>query len=354
MGGDIIISEHPRSHYKTLFSRDTGFFARIEDNGYPEPFWSEDGPELLDVAITNYCEHGCDFCYRQSSRIGMHMTMDDVCNIVGQARNANVLQIALGGGNPNQHPQFIEILRLIREVGIVPSYTSNGDGLTDEILLATQKYCGAMALSLYPPYEIYDELTKRIHSYGIKLNLHVILKNDTIDLLSEWVQNPPIWFNNVNAIIILNYKPIVSPKSMMVTDRDKLKAFYKVVSDCKSVKVGFDSCCVPGIVTWMDVNPTLIESCESARFSAFISEDMKMYPCSFMANTEMYGDLRTTSLLNIWQKSPAFKNHRNKILKNKCGDCNLYQICNGGCVFMPEINQCRNHYNTLQRFCAKL
>ena len=51
MRGDIIINDHPESHYKTLFSRDTGFFARIEDDGYPEPFWSEEGPELLDVAI---------------------------------------------------------------------------------------------------------------------------------------------------------------------------------------------------------------------------------------------------------------------------------------------------------------
>lgn len=342
MHGDIIIRNHSRSHYKTLFSRDTGFFARIEEDGFPEPFWSEEGPELLDVSITNYCDHGCPFCYRQSNPNSTHMPFENVCNIVEQAVSVGVLQIALGGGNPNQHPQFIEILRLIKEVGIIPSYTSNGDGLTDEVLLATKKYCGAMALSLYPPYERYDELTKKIHAYGIKLNLHVILKKDTIDLLSKWLQTPPIWFNNVNAIIFLNYKPIVSPKSMLVTDRDKLKAFYKVVSECKSVKVGFDSCCVPGIVTWMNVHPALIEACESARFSAFISEDMKMYPCSFMANTEMYGDLRTTSLLNIWQKNFAFVNHRNKILNNQCKTCKHQRLCNGGCVFMPEINQCGN------------
>ena len=57
------------------------------------------------------------------------MSIDDICTIVEQAKNAGVLQIALGGGNPNQHPQFVEILRLIREAGIVPSYTSNGEGL---------------------------------------------------------------------------------------------------------------------------------------------------------------------------------------------------------------------------------
>ncbi len=345
MDGDIIIREHPQAHYKTLFSRKTGFFARIEEDGYPEPFWSEDGPELLDVAITNYCEHGCDFCYRQSNPDGKHMSIQDVRNVIDQAVDAGVFQIALGGGNPNQHPQFIEILRLISEAGIVPSYTSNGDGLTDDILIATKKYCGAMALSLYPPYDRYDELTSIIHAYGIKLNLHVILKTDTIDLLSKWMQKPPIWFNNINALIVLNYKPIVASASKMVTDRDRLKKFYTTVSDCKSVKIGFDSCCVPGIVNWMNANHALIESCESARFSAFISEDMKIYPCSFMANTDLYGDLRTSSLLDNWQKNIAFVNHRERILNNQCKACKYQYLCNGGCVFMPEINQCGNQNN---------
>ena len=72
-----------------------------------------------------------------------------------------------------------------------------------------------------------------------------------------------------------------------------------------------------------------------------------MYPCSFMANTDSWGDLRTTPLLYIWQNSPAFKNHRTQILNSKCGGCKHYHICNGGCVFMPEINQCKNNDSDL-------
>lgn len=342
MRGNTIICQHSKGHYRTMFCRETGFFVRLEDDGYPEPFWSEDGPELLDISITNYCEHGCSFCYRQSNKTGKHISYADMYNIVIQAAECGVLQIALGGGNPNQHPQFIEILQVIREAGIVPSYTSNGEGLTDDILKATKKYCGAMALSLYPPYNRYNELTDRIHKFGIKLNLHVILKTDTVDLLVEWMQNPPTWFRNINALIVLNYKAIATSVSLMVTDKEKLKTFYTAASNCKCVKIGFDSCCVPGIVTWMDVDSTFIESCESARFSAFISEDMKMYPCSFMANTELCGDLKSSSLLDIWRNNVAFVNYRNKIRDNQCNTCIHQQQCNGGCMFMPEINQCLN------------
>lgn len=339
--GDIVVRMHPSQHYKTVFSQRTGFFVRLEDDGYEEPFWSKDGPELLDLSITSYCERGCDFCYRQANLLGQHLPLSDVKSIVKQAEKAGVLQIALGGGNPNQHPDFIEILKIIREHNIVPSYTSNGEGLTNEILKATKKYCGAMALSLYPPYEHYEKVTEKISNLGIKLNLHVILKSDTIGLLTSWFREPPVMFSYINAVIVLNYKPIGNSRSQAVRDAEQLKMFYESASACKSVKVGFDSCCVPGIVTWMGINPSLIDSCEAARFSAFISEDMKMYPCSFMANTEQYGDLRKGCLVDIWQSHAAFVKHRESILNNSCVGCTHQTVCKGGCVFMPEINQCR-------------
>lgn len=339
--GNVVVGEHPAQHYKTVFSRKTGFFVRLEEDGFEEPFWSEDGPELLDLSITSYCERCCDFCYRQAKPSGGHMPFEDVEMVVGQATECGVLQIALGGGNPNQHPEFVEILRLIHEQGIVPSYTSNGDGLTDEILEATKKYCGAMALSLYPPYERFNEKVRRIVGYGIKLNLHVILKNDTIDLLTSWFEEAPEWFKNINAVIVLNYKPIGrGSRDLMVRAKEKLKRFYETSSECKTVKIGFDSCCVPGIVTWMNVNPALIDSCEAARFSAFVSEDKKMYPCSFMVGTERYGNLSKESMLEIWQSHLAFVEHRKAMQNNTCEGCEHQSLCHGGCVVMPEINQC--------------
>lgn len=343
MLGKLIINKHASQHYKTFFNQNNGFFLRAEENGYPEPFWSKDGPELLDVSITNYCGRECEFCYRQANKKGHHILFNDMQNIVDQAKKAGVLQMALGGGNPNQHPDFIEILHLIRDNNIVPTYTTNGDGLSDEVLNATKECCGAMAVSLYAPYEGYEELLNRIYSFGIRCNLHIILKNDTIDILSNWLLEPPPFFKYVNALIVLNYKPIIGDSNQVVKDSVKLRPFYDAVSKCTSIKIGFDSCCIPGIVSYMkNAKSVLVESCESARFSAFISEDMKMFPCSFMAHTDKYGDLRKDSLLEIWTKNKAFIEHRNRILENQCPTCKHQSICNGGCVFMSQINQCQN------------
>jgi MoaA/NifB/PqqE/SkfB family radical SAM enzyme len=109
MDGNNIIHKYPNQNYSTVFNKSTGFFARIEDIGYPEPFWAMSGPELIDILITNYCEKNCDFCYRNSNRSGQHIALEDYKNIIQQAKDIRVIQVALGGGNPNQHPQFVEI-----------------------------------------------------------------------------------------------------------------------------------------------------------------------------------------------------------------------------------------------------
>lgn len=328
-------------NYSIVFNKKTGFFARIEKKGYEEPFWSKNGPELLDVSITNYCEKGCSFCYRNSNVSGKHLPLKKYNSIIEQAKEANVLQIAIGGGNPNQHPDFIQILKNTFENGIVPSYTSNGDGLTGEILLATQKYCGAMAISAYKPYNKLNEIVNRIKLYDIKLNLHFVLDRYSIEDAIDWLKNPPDFLEKINAIIFLNYKPINSSSELLLNKSSRLSEFFSFVNRKYSFKIGFDSCSVSGIVDEMDVNPIYFESCEAARFSAFISEDMKMYPCSFMSDTDLYADLTNNSILEVWQNDKVFKDYRNRIKNNGCEDCEYEKLCQGGCVFLPEINLCK-------------
>lgn len=339
--GKLIERVHPEQHYRTVFNQQTGFFVRKEDVGYPEPSWSADGPELIDLSITNYCEKGCRFCYRETLRDdALFMSLEDVAEVVRQAAECGTMQIALGGGNPNQHPRFVDVLRIIREHEIVPSYTTNGDGLTDDILRATAEYCGAMAVSVYPPYDEsrYEALLAKIKEYGIIVNLHAIIKNDTLDKWMCWLKEPPSFFKYVNAIIFLNYKPVRG--GGLAVDKERVQAFFEAVNSCRTVKIGFDSCSISGIVKWMGTPSYLIESCEAARFSAFVSEDMKMYPCSFMAGLGYCGDLRKNTLLELWQQNEYFELFRENEVPARCAGCKHYVVCKGGCHLFEGINFC--------------
>lgn len=345
MNGKLMVKYHSKQHYKTLFHQGSGLFVRKEDDGYPEPLWSAEGPELIDLSITSYCQKACSFCYRGSNATTYrHLSIKDIMDVVEQAKACGTLQIALGGGNPNEHPQFAEILKIIRRYDIVPSYTSNGMGLSNNILKATADYCGAMAISIYAPYDIcyYENILKRVKDYGIKVNIHVIIRNDTLDIWSDWLLEPPEFMKYVNAVVFLNYKPIRSDKdSSMTLNLRKVEKFFITANNCECIKIGFDSCSISGIVKWMNIPEVLVEPCEAARFSCFISEDMKMYPCSFMIEKDWYGNLKNQSMTDIWQNNYFFQIFRENTLPIRCQGCLHSAVCRGGCRFLEQINFCK-------------
>lgn len=343
--GEIVIKNHKDENYYTLFNKNTGLFIRCEHKGFQEPFWDKTGPELLDIAITNWCDKGCSFCYRDSSKEGKHMKIEDFEEILRQAKEAGVFQIALGGGNPNQHPQFTEMLKLAREkYGIVPSYTTNGKGMTKDVIEATRKYCGAVAVSLYNPYNEFKKCIDLLVKNNIKTNIHYVLSSKSVDSAIDLLTNKENDLSKINAIIFLNYKPVGknSNKDLILKSNDKYIELFNLLDSNKlPFKIGFDSCSISGVLKNMIIDNKYIEPCEAGRFSGFISENMKFYPCSFMEKSSIGYDLKENSIANIWREEVVFKEIRNKIQGNKCiENCNVGVSCKGGCPIFNEINLC--------------
>lgn len=342
----IIFRNYPEQNYKVLFNQQTGFFARVENKGFQEPFWAKKGPELLDISITNWCDRGCEFCYKNSNQTGNHISLENYERIMEEAQANNVFQVALGGGNPNQHPLFIEILKLSRKYDIIPSYTTNGRGLTQEIIAATKDYCGAVAVSAYAPYEDLANTIKLFSDVQIRPNIHFVLDSDSIEIAIDWLVNGREFLSQINALIFLNYKPIGEYKdnSKLLKNSVHMKPFFDLVdNNIFSFKIGFDSCMVPGIVTFMKNYENIsLEPCDAGRFSAYISEDLKVYPCSFMIEHYCGESLLEKSFSDIWNKSELFLDTRSQFTDAKCGTCMHQSKCLNGCPFLEEINLCGN------------
>ena len=337
----FLFKRYKAEKYTVLFNQNTGFFARIEDSHNAEPLYSEHGPELLDISITNYCERSCYFCYRNSSKSGKTMSFKDYEYILKQAVDCGVLQVALGGGNPNQHYDFNKILEVTKEkYNIVPSYTTNGDGLTKDIIAASKKYCGAVAISYYKPKHLFYSNLKKLINAGIKTNVHFVLSSNTIESAIEILARGLKYLEGVNAFIFLLYKPIgKGNQSQILKMSSNVEYFFSLVSKSR-LKIGFDSCCVPGIVNHLEYNPISVESCEAGCFSAFISENLMFYPCSFMESKVDGINLRDHSIIDAWKNEPLFSNMRIKISDEKCIECSYFSVCKGGCPIFSEINLC--------------
>ena len=352
-----------KNKYVAMFNPENGFYIRMGENDV-DPFRAGH-PELADICITTVCNNNCSYCYQNSKSDGYHMPLEDYKFIIGQLNRT--LQIAIGGGEPTLHPDFIEILKATREAVIVPNYTTNGivldfyekhkwDRMKDfikyddererigDILKATKYYCGAVAVSYHENMDVVKIATKKFIEEGITTNVHYVVNEDNIEEAGEFLTED---FEGLHAVIYLLYKPIgraTSSEVIEVSSIPRLEKFINRVTELSEqtgIKIGFDACFCNYLVRYTDFDPTYFDSCDSGRFSIYISEQLDVSPCSF--NKNVFGNLREQSLEEIWN-GRKFEEYREGIRENKCkGKCDLFELCYGGCPILP-INLCKEDY----------
>jgi radical SAM protein with 4Fe4S-binding SPASM domain len=336
------------------FNRKSGRYVRtgiIDKSGQDtnEDAFMRGFPNLIDVGIMGSCSHGKSGlclkagvqCYQNGLGVSMpDMSLEDYQSIITQCKG-KVMQIALGGrGDPNSHKFFGDILKLTYNNGIIPNYTTSGLGLTDREVALTKKFCGACATSWYRSDYTLQAIEKFVNA-GITTNIHYVLSTSSIDEAIERLQNNS-FPKGVNAIIFLLHKPVGlgSQDEVLKIDNPKLKTFFSLVDNWQGeLKIGFDSCSIPGILNFTEnINVQSLDTCEGARFSAYITSDMIITPCSFDQSLRYGVNLKEHTIQEAWN-SDLFNQFRNK-LTGSCQSCLLKKQCMGGCPLTPEIVLC--------------
>lgn len=117
----------------TIFNRSTGNRVVLSFEPDPAPY-KPLTPTLIDFSISDYCDIGCTYCYKGSTKNGAHMKSDDVYRFVSDIEQAEVFEVAIGGGEPTQCPHLIPILDSLNSAGIVANFTTKSiEWLENEI-----------------------------------------------------------------------------------------------------------------------------------------------------------------------------------------------------------------------------
>ena len=353
------MQSHNERDYVSAFNEKTGRYVRIGKDENGKPCYSDAFmgvfPELLDVGIVGHCKHGKSGlclkagvqCYQSSSEIYKpNMSPEDFRSIAEQCKG-RTYQFALGGrGNPDQHEYFEEILKICRENGIIPNFTTSGLGMTEDIAKLCKKYCGAVAVSWYRSDYTQRAIDMLLRA-GVKTNIHYVISRSTVNEALLRLQNKCEKLGSgfpegINAIIFLLHKPrgLGKHEEMITKENDKFSAFLEYIDkNSFPYKIGFDSCTVPALIGLSNTVPEGLDTCEAARWSAYISADMKMLPCSFCREDEGYTvSLRGNTIEQVWH-SEEFEKIRDK-MQGACPECPHKEFCMGGCPLMPEIVIC--------------
>lgn len=130
-----------------------------------------DRPESLDVKLTNKCDIGCQHCHEASTLDGAHGEIMDV-NFIKQMKPYT--ELALGGGNVLEHPDFIPFLELCKEKKLIPSITVNQEHFMKNLDLLAElrdkKLIYGLGVSLVYPT---DEFVNAVREFPNAV-IHVI------------------------------------------------------------------------------------------------------------------------------------------------------------------------------------
>lgn len=301
-------------------------------------------PELADISISNKCSKGCGFCYRDSTTDGGLMTLGQYSKVLDQLTSpvwGPPFQVALGGGEPTEHPHLIQILKETQKRQIIANLTTNGYSVSREHIEAFKKLCGAVAISTISINPELQANIQKLISAEIRTNLHFVLSESSIELAIDILRgkfDPEL--KGLNAIVFLTHKTMGRANSKdNLQSNKKLEMFLSLIDKSQSkLRFGFDACFVPLLLKYTNIDQRFVDSCECGFFSVYVDEKLNVKPCSFAKGDEWTFDLSRNNFANIWEIK--FEPYRNAITRSCTINCGI-KDCRGGCLFHESLNLCK-------------
>lgn len=325
-------------------------------------------PFLVVWNFTNACNLRCRHCYQDASRqMPGELTLREKMDLIGQLDRAGVPLIALSGGEPTIHPDFLNIVREGSRRGIYMAVATNGIRFSDSMfaeraLRAGLRYVEVSLDSVNP--EVHDEIrgVKGAWDETMKGIINLVKMNASVGIamtvtrlnyreIEEMVRLGEEL--GVKRVVFFNFIPTgrgreISDVDLTPTEREEvLRKVYELARRSRvevtytapqlarvSWQMSSGKSCLPTHFTppnskSLRVVAEFIGGCGAGRIYVAIQPDGKVTPCVFLP--VVVGDLRMSSFEEIWQNSPVLRKLRcRELLKRPCGECDYRYVC-GGC-----------------------
>ena len=282
---EIKTREFKENNYKAIFFNNKTLRFKLDQS---KPMTELKYPEFYDIKITNTCEGKCPWCYQDSIFEDPHYDnildkVEDYFKVMDE--NKRPFQVAIGGGEPTSHPEFILLLKGFKDLGIVPNYTTNGMIIRDpkqtlKLIQATKKYCGGVAVSTHPHLEeSWRAFVDFILLQGVKTNLHIIISDK--ESVDRFIKLYYEYKDLIEYFVLLPFEHMGRASKLDTkTEFDYLFQELKKLPDISNVSYGANFYHELKKHPWLDVNLY-----QQEMFSKYLDlKDMKLYKSSFNLN----------------------------------------------------------------------
>ena len=194
------------------------YFVRLYDDGTKIrendlDFFECDTVESMDIKITNKCDRNCKMCHENSTVDGKHA---DILSYSFLNQLHPYCELAIGGGNPLEHPDLEVFLQKCKDRKHIPNMTINQIHFEKEFDRIKQ-YCDekliyGLGVSLVKVTPEFIEKIKQIPTVVIHVINGLVSREDLIALAH----------NNLK-ILILGYKEVRRGKQLYSINSNEIE-----------------------------------------------------------------------------------------------------------------------------------
>ncbi|MHA1660245.1 MAG: radical SAM protein [Promethearchaeota archaeon] len=300
-------------------------------------------PLRAQLEITNFCNHGCEYCYNSSNLGNNSLSKEDAKRIINQLNDNKVYSIVLTGGEPfSNKPLLYYCLEQLESTDIEPSINTNLSLFKKEDLKQLDNINGILVS--FPSYkeDSFNRITnsknygKIIHNLNLLDEIEVMKgvnmvvtksnKDDIYETGRFLCENFGIDYFSASPLIPYSKE---QEEKLFFGDVNKIINSLKKVNKDYGVRVDVLEVITPCSVS-KDVrnySSEFFKSCTAGISDIAIDSYGGVHPCPSVDVS--YGNLIESDLSNIWENMSDWR----KIFENLefCDSCDSYLKCRGGC-----------------------
>ena len=321
--------------------------------------WEEGAPRTAPIevhlAVTQKCGAGCEGCYLDATPDGVEPPRDVMLARLDALRDAGVMTVAFGGGEPITREDLGLLADEARARGLTPVLTTSGLGLSPAKVARLKSFA-----QVNVSYDGASEDYARVRGFdgaraaesaiallvtsGIRVGVNVVLTRSTLDALPATLRRARAF--GASEAQLLRYKPAgraasldylarrLSPEqvacfgsTLRALTEEHAPTGFSIRIDCSMVPF------LAGDAALYAAPEALVRAgifgCEGGQALASVKVDGRVAPCSFVESTA----LDASALVSGHEHDPELAAWRDFQAKapEPCASCALAHVCKGGC-----------------------
>lgn len=316
-------------------------------------------PPLIWLEITKKCNLKCPHCYIDGGLArDNELSTAEILTIIDDLADMGVWAIAITGGEPTLHPDFILFVEHARKRNLLVGVATHGLHLTDKLISKLPKEGVIISISIDDlhvqhknpdtEFAVATEALLRCMKHGLHANIMTATNRKNVDDLEKiisWGESHDVSVRSVPFSPIGDRaKKYAEELENVPEDVHKAARFWLKEMAWEHryhEKVGL---CVGLIFNYGLTLAYMSRRCSSGRFLAYICADGTVYPCTMCAGENILspGNIREQPFSQLWQSEWAIRKRSWDDFRETCEGCpvnNEHYYCSARC---PAMSHARN------------